>query len=129
MAKRKVIVVAVVLALAGCAVLGVTRLSQRGDCRSPLFVRAFAGPDASSVAALIARAGGLACLAVGRWSLVVGERRKRMGIHQQPTTSDQQPDSQLRWSTWRYGLVLCPLVVGYADGPPGRLDPVEPGGG
>lgn len=28
----------------------------------------------------------------------------------------------LRWSTWRYGLVLCPAVLGYGDGPPGKLE-------
>jgi hypothetical protein len=29
--------------------------------------------------------------------------------------------ARLRWSTWRYGLVLGPVVVSYGDGPPGDL--------
>jgi hypothetical protein len=29
--------------------------------------------------------------------------------------------ARLRWSTWRYGLVLGPVVFSYGDGPPGRL--------
>jgi hypothetical protein len=29
--------------------------------------------------------------------------------------------SRLRWSTWRYGLVLGPVVFSYGDGPPGGL--------
>lgn len=31
----------------------------------------------------------------------------------------------LRWNTWRYGLVLCPFVLGYGDGPPGRLELID----
>jgi hypothetical protein len=30
----------------------------------------------------------------------------------------------MRWETWRYGLVLCPFVVPYGDGPPWRVAPV-----
>jgi hypothetical protein len=29
--------------------------------------------------------------------------------------------AHLRWSTWRYGLVLGPIVISYGDGPPGDL--------
>ncbi len=29
--------------------------------------------------------------------------------------------SRLQWSTWRYGLVLGPIVYSIGDGPPGRL--------
>jgi hypothetical protein len=29
----------------------------------------------------------------------------------------------LRWITWRYGLVLCPFVIPYGDGPPWRVAP------
>lgn len=160
MAKRKAIVVAVALALAACAVLGVARLSQRGDCRSPLFVRAFAGPDASSVAALIAQAGGLpksgaevlpsvrlapsvAIYPVAGWR--VERVRVSDSLPLWESIRDDDPTygieldirveyadgerGTLRWSTWRYGLVLCPLVVGYGDGPPGRIDPMDSGGG
>jgi hypothetical protein len=34
-------------------------------------------------------------------------------------------EGTLRWKTWRYGLLVCPLVVGYGDGPPGRLEWIE----
>jgi hypothetical protein len=29
--------------------------------------------------------------------------------------------ARLRWSTWRYGLVVGPVVISYGDGPPGKL--------
>lgn len=35
-------------------------------------------------------------------------------------------EGTLRWRTWRYGLLVCPLVVGYGDGPPGRSEWIEP---
>ncbi|MGH2524893.1 MAG: hypothetical protein ACRDH2_20490, partial [Anaerolineales bacterium] len=31
----------------------------------------------------------------------------------------------LRWRTWRYGLLICPLVIAYGDGPPGRIELVD----
>jgi hypothetical protein len=31
----------------------------------------------------------------------------------------------LRWMTWRYGLVLCPAVTPYGDGPPWRIKPID----
>ncbi len=34
-------------------------------------------------------------------------------------------ESILRWETWRYGLVLCPLVLGYGDGPLGRIKIID----
>lgn len=30
-------------------------------------------------------------------------------------------EGELRWSSWRYGLVLCPFAIA-GDGPPGRLE-------
>ncbi len=27
----------------------------------------------------------------------------------------------LRWTTWRYGLVLCPMVIPYGDGPSWKI--------
>lgn len=33
--------------------------------------------------------------------------------------------SVLRWKTWRYGMVLCPVVLGYGDGPPGRIELID----
>jgi hypothetical protein len=29
--------------------------------------------------------------------------------------------ARLRWSTWRSGLVVGPVVISYGDGPPGKL--------
>ena len=37
-----------------------------------------------------------------------------------------ESDGTLIWRTWRYGLLVCPLVVGYGDGPPGHLEWIEP---
>ena len=34
-------------------------------------------------------------------------------------------DRLLRWSTWRYGLVLCPVVIPYGDGPPWQVTPLD----
>ncbi|MDW8325342.1 MAG: hypothetical protein RMK99_02145 [Anaerolineales bacterium] len=31
-------------------------------------------------------------------------------------------ESSVYWKTWHYDLVLCPLVIGYGDGPPGRIE-------
>jgi hypothetical protein len=31
----------------------------------------------------------------------------------------------MRWTTWRYGLVLCPFVIPYGDGPPWRIAPLN----
>ncbi len=31
----------------------------------------------------------------------------------------------LRWTTWRYGLVLCPIVIPYGDGPPWKIEPLD----
>lgn len=139
---------------------GMARLSQWGDCRSPLFVQAFAGPDAAAVAALIQRAGGLpksdaevlpggqlpaavAVFPVAEWDITgvraIDFRPPWESIRDDDPTYGVELDIRveytdgergtLRWSTWRYGLLLCPLVVGYGDGPPGRIDPLEPGGG
>jgi hypothetical protein len=33
--------------------------------------------------------------------------------------------SVLRWTTWRYGLVLCPIVIPYEDGPAWRIAPLD----
>lgn len=30
-------------------------------------------------------------------------------------------ESRLRWRSWRYGLAVCPIVVGMGDGPPGSI--------
>lgn len=32
-------------------------------------------------------------------------------------------EQRLRWSSWRYGLVVCPIVFISGDGPPGKLEP------
>lgn len=34
-------------------------------------------------------------------------------------------DRLLRWSTWRYGLALCPVVIPYGDGPPWQVTPLD----
>lgn len=31
----------------------------------------------------------------------------------------------LRWETWRYGLLICPYLVSYGDGPPGRVEVIS----
>lgn len=31
----------------------------------------------------------------------------------------------LRWNSWRYGLVLCPLVFNYGDGPTGAVEVIK----
>jgi hypothetical protein len=35
-------------------------------------------------------------------------------------------EAHLRWRTWRYGLVICPAVLGNGDGPPGTLELIRP---
>ena len=31
-------------------------------------------------------------------------------------------EEQLRWSSWRYGIVVCPVVLLLGDGAPGEID-------
>ncbi len=31
----------------------------------------------------------------------------------------------IRWSSWRYGRLLCPFVISLGNGPPGRLDVIS----
>lgn len=35
-------------------------------------------------------------------------------------------EARLRWRSWRYGLVFCPVVLGYGNGPPGSIEIISP---
>lgn len=155
MTRKSLIIAGVgVVLLAICTAL--VRLPQSGYCRSPLFIGAHYGPDASSVASLIQQAGGLpksnaevkpglnfsqavSIYPVSRWEI-----EKVSVWDKQPLwnrISDDDPTygiavdlrvhygdggrGVLRWNTWRYGLVLCPFVLGYGDGPPGRIELID----
>jgi len=153
MTKGRLILLVGIIALGICFVLGATRVTQRGNCQAPLFVRS---ASVLPIGALIQQAGGLpkssvevqsgpALPASVRIYPVANWEFKRVSVgddrplwesirDDDPTYSVEMEfqiryadgsESILRWKTWRYGLVLCPLVLGYGDGPPGRIEIVD----
>lgn len=124
---------------------------QDGKCQSPLFVGAHSNPGISSVTSMIQHLGGLPqssmdlgselSESVNIYPVASWEIMKLSLWDDQPLLNrinDDDPtygiavDIQvhfadghvglLRWTAWRYGLMLCPIILTYGDGPPGRIE-------
>lgn len=132
------------IALLGLAALTLPVPGAFG-CDGPLMLTAH-GPEAA-ISRFIEDTGGLPR---GDWSLISNEsptapvaswsvQQVRVRNHQ-PTwfaLLDDDPTygveadiavdfadgttATLHWSSWRYGLALCPVVIGMGDGPPGEF--------
>jgi len=142
------------LAVSGsCPALGVARLAQRDNCQSPLFVgyapvlpisaliHQAGGLPKSSVEIQPGPAlpASIRTYPVTDWNLnsvqVADSRPLWESIRDDDPTYSVKMELQIRyadgresigqWKTWHYGLVLCPLVIGYGVGPPGRFEVAE----
>lgn len=145
--KKWIIPISVTLVLLLCFVLIVP---DHTNCQSPLTLSNRQQAD-SVVADVVSRLGGLPRTGIGLtvaepanqvdvfpvtdWEIeevTVGNTVSLLGsitdddpvyayaIEFRAFYTDQR-ELRLHWSSWRYGIVICPVVLPLGNGPPGRL--------
>lgn len=156
--KRALLLVAGVAVLAVCVLAGL-RLARPAACDSPLVVSNYFAPDRvllyfvqergglprsdTEVTAALDPSAGVETYPIRDWSVerisvsspfplwqsVVDDDPTYMITVDTRVRYSDGGEAVLRWSSWRPGVAICPIVLDRGDGPPGAIELIRLTGG